>query len=68
MELEWAKFETFQVEEGPSSLSMNAMVEATKVLQTLVVSERKTNIQLSYFNSKDNCQSGLGQIEKLQKP
>jgi hypothetical protein len=45
MELEWAK--ALQVETGPSSLSMNAMVEARKVLQTLVVNKKKTNIQLS---------------------
>jgi hypothetical protein len=45
MELECAK--ALQVEEGFSLLSMNAMVETRKVLQTLVVSERKTNVQLS---------------------
>jgi hypothetical protein len=47
IELEQVKFRALQVEEGPSSLSMNAMVEAIKVLQTLVVSEKKINIQLS---------------------
>jgi hypothetical protein len=47
MELELAKFKALQVEKGPSSLSMNTMAETIKVLQTFVVSERKTNIQLS---------------------
>jgi hypothetical protein len=47
MKLEQAKFKALQVKEGPSSLSMNAMVEAIKVLQTLVVNKRTTNIQLS---------------------
>ncbi len=47
MELEWAKFKAFQVEKGPSSLSMNTMAKAITMLQTLVVNERKTNIQLS---------------------
>ncbi len=44
MELEWTKFRAFQVEEGPFSLSMNAMAKAIKVLQILVVSERETNM------------------------
>jgi hypothetical protein len=44
MELEWTKFKAFQIEEGPSSLSMNAMAKAIKVLQTLVVSKRETNM------------------------
>jgi hypothetical protein len=47
MKLKQAKFRALQVKEGPSSLSMNAMVEAIKVLQTLVVNKRTTNIQLS---------------------
>jgi hypothetical protein len=47
MELEWAKFKIHQIEEGPYSLSMNTMAKAIKVLQTLVVSKRETNMQLS---------------------
>jgi hypothetical protein len=38
LEVEWAKFKTQQVEKGPSTLSINAMGEAIKVLQDLVVS------------------------------
>jgi hypothetical protein len=44
MELKWTKFKALQIEEGLSSLSMNAMVETIKVLQTLVVNERETNM------------------------
>lgn len=46
-ELKRAKVKAFQVEQVLSSLSMNTMVEAIKVLQTLVANERETNIQLS---------------------
>jgi hypothetical protein len=44
-EMEHAKFKTQQVEKGPSTLSINAMGEAIKVLQDLVVSEREINMQ-----------------------
>ncbi len=47
MELEWAKFKALQVEESPSSLSMNTMAKAIKVLQTFMVNERDANLQLS---------------------
>ncbi len=44
LKVEWAKFKAQQVDEGISTLSMNAMDEAIKVLQDLVVSERNTNM------------------------
>jgi hypothetical protein len=47
MELEWAKIKALQAKDVPSLLSLNARAKAIKVLETLVVSERKTNIQLS---------------------
>jgi FtsZ-binding cell division protein ZapB len=47
MEMERAKHKAQQIKEGPFALSMNAMVETIKVLQTLVVSKRETNMQLS---------------------
>jgi Fe-S cluster biosynthesis and repair protein YggX len=47
MELERAKFKTRQGEKSPSSLSMNAMAETIKMMQTLVVNEKETNMQLS---------------------
>ncbi len=68
MELEWTKFRAFQVEEGPFSLSMNAMAKAIKVLQILVVSERETNMQLSLELKKAQKDKGLGQVEKPQSP
>jgi hypothetical protein len=57
-----------QVEEVLSLLSMNAMVETIKVLQTIVVSEKKTNMQLSLELKKVQKERGLDQIEKPQKP
>jgi hypothetical protein len=47
MEMERAKHKAQQIKEGLFALSMNAMVETIKVLQTLVVSKRETNMQLS---------------------
>jgi hypothetical protein len=44
MELERAKVRVVQIKNVPFSLSMNAMAEAIKVLQTIVVNERNTNI------------------------
>jgi hypothetical protein len=43
---------------------MNVMVEAIEVLQTLVVSERKTNMQLFLELRKAQKERGLGQVEK----
>jgi len=60
MEWEWAKVRALQVEEVLSSLSMNTMVEAIKVLQTLVVNKRKTNMQLSLELKKAQKERGLG--------
>ncbi len=68
MELEWTKFKALQVEKGPFSLSMNAMAETIKVLQTLVVNERETNMQLSSKLEEAQKEKGLGQVEKPQSP
>ncbi len=68
MELKWTKFRALQVEEGPSSLSMNAMVETIKILQTLVVNERETNMQLSLELKEAQKEKGLGQAKKPQSP
>jgi hypothetical protein len=46
LEVEWAKVKAQQVEETPFALSMNAMAEALKVMQDLVVSERKPTCTL----------------------
>jgi hypothetical protein len=59
MELKWDKFKTHQVEKGRSLLSMNTMVEAIKVLQTLVVSERETNMQLSLELRETQKEKGI---------
>jgi hypothetical protein len=67
MEWEWAKVRALQVEKVFLSLSMNAMVEAIKVLQTFVVSIRETNMQLSLGLRKAQKERGLGQVEKSQK-
>ncbi len=45
LEVEWAKMKTQQAKEHVHVLSMNAMVEALKILQGLVLSERETNAQ-----------------------
>ncbi len=47
LELKWAKIRVFQNEKVLSSFSMHTMAEAIKVLQTLVFSEKKTNVQLT---------------------
>jgi len=44
MELEQIKVRAIQTKNVSISLSMNVMVEAIKVLQTIVVNERNTNI------------------------
>jgi hypothetical protein len=44
MELEQLKVRAIQTKNVFISLSMNVMVEAIKVLQTIVVNERNTNI------------------------
>ncbi len=67
MELEWAKFRALQVGKGPSSLSMNTLVEAIKMLQTLVVSERETNLQLSLELKKAQKEKGIGPNKKSCK-
>jgi hypothetical protein len=67
MEWEWAKVRALQVEKVLSSLSMNTMVEAIKVLQTLVVNKRKTNMQLSLESKKAQKERGLGPSGKAMK-
>ncbi len=47
LELEQAKIRVLQNKEVPSSISMHAMAKGIKVLQNLVLSERKTNVQLT---------------------
>jgi hypothetical protein len=43
--MEWAKVKAQQaMEETSSTLSMNAMAKALKVLQDMVVSKRETNM------------------------
>jgi hypothetical protein len=44
MELEQIKVRAIQTKNVSISLSMNVMVEAIKVLQTIVVNERNTKI------------------------
>ncbi len=44
LEAEWGKVRAQQVEEAFFVLSMNAMVEALKVLKDLVVSKKETNM------------------------
>jgi hypothetical protein len=68
MELKWTKFRALQVEEGPSSLSTNAIAKTIKVLQTLMVNERETNMQLSLELKGAQKEKGLGQVEKPQSP
>jgi hypothetical protein len=60
MEVKRAKLKAQQVEEGLSTLSMNAMVEAIKMLQTLVVSKRETNMQLSLELMEAQREKGVG--------
>jgi len=67
MELKRAKFTTRQVEKNPFSLSMNAMAKAIKVLQTLVVNERETNIQLSLELKEVQKEKGVGPNGKTTK-
>jgi hypothetical protein len=47
IELKWAKIKVLQNKKVLLSLSMHTMAEAIKVLQTLVLNERKTNMQLT---------------------
>ncbi len=68
MELEWAKFRALQVEKNPSSLSMNTLVEAIKVLQTLVVSQRETNLQLSMELKGIGPNKKAAKVMKTQTP
>jgi hypothetical protein len=67
MELKWVKFRALQVEKNLFSLSMNTMVEAIKVLQTLVVSERETNLQLSLELKKVQKEKGIEPNRKTAK-
>ncbi len=67
MELEWAKFRALQVEKSPS-LSMNTLVEAIKVLQTLVVSQRETNLQLSLELKGIGPNKKAAKVMKTQTP
>jgi len=47
---------------------MNAMAKTIKVLQTLVVNEHETNMQLSLELEEAQKEKGLGQVEKPQSP
>ncbi|CAN5953205.1 unnamed protein product [Sphagnum jensenii] len=67
MEVEWAKLRARRVEEGPSVLSMNAMAEAIKVLQTLMVSKRETNMQLSLELKEAQREKGHGPSKEATK-
>jgi hypothetical protein len=67
MELEWAKVKAFQAKDIPSLLSMNAMVEAIKVLQTLMVSKKETNIQLSLELKEIQKEKGIMPSGKATK-
>jgi hypothetical protein len=69
LEAEWVKVEAQQVEKAPSTLSMNAMAKALKVLQGLVVSERETNMQLSLELRKAHEEKwvGLREVAKAMK-
>lgn len=67
LEVEWAKFKTQQVEKGPSTLSINAMGEAIKVLQDLMVSEREINMQLSLELKEAHKEKGVGLSREVAK-
>jgi hypothetical protein len=65
--VEWAKFKAQQVEEGPSTLSMNAMAKAIKVLQNLVVNKRDINMQLSLELKEAHKEKGIGPSREATK-
>jgi len=70
MELKWAKFKARQVEEGSSSLSMNTMAKAIKVLQTFVVTDKEVDMQLSLELKKVQKEKGArpsGEVTKAMK-
>ncbi len=65
--MEWAKFKAQQVEEGLSTLSMNAMAKAIKVLQDLVVNEKETNMQLFLELKEAHKEKGAGPSKEAIK-
>ncbi len=67
LEAEWVKVKAQQVEEAPSTLSMNAMAKALKVLQDLVVNERETNMQLSLELRKAHKEKGVRPSREVTK-
>jgi hypothetical protein len=67
MELKQAKVRAFQAEEVPSLLSMNAIAETIKALQTFMVNERENNIQLSLELKEAQKEKGVNPSEEAVK-
>lgn len=67
LELEQAKIKVLQNEEVPLSVSMHAMAKAIKVLQSLVLSEKKTDVQLTLELWEVQKKKGVGTSGKAAK-
>jgi hypothetical protein len=65
--MEWAKVKAQQVEETPSTLCMNAMAKALKVMHDSMVSEKETNMQLSLELREAHKEKGVGPSREVAK-